>query len=123
MESVNYDAIWKTTWGDAQSFGPFHRHLRRIIKEMIRPLKFESVLDVGCGQGSLLAEFKLEFPSIKPNGVDVSSSAIELARRRVPDGDFADSGHYSTSLDEKCDLVVCSEVLEHIPMTSPQYKI
>jgi len=115
MVTVDYDVIWKTKWGGAQSYGPFHRHLRRIIKEMIRPLKFQSVLDVGCGQGSLLAELKLEFPAIKPTGVDVSLSAIEFARRRVPDGDFRVLDVTEASLDTSYDLVICSEVLEHIP--------
>ena len=112
---VDYEAIWKTTWGDVQTYGPFHRHLHRIIKEMISSLKFQSVLDVGCGAGSLLAELKFEFPHIKPMGVDVSSSAIELARRRMPDGDFRILDIAQTSLDTRFDLVVCSEVLEHIP--------
>jgi 2-polyprenyl-3-methyl-5-hydroxy-6-metoxy-1,4-benzoquinol methylase len=115
MGLIDYDVIWKTTWGDVQSYGPFHRHLRRIIKETIRPLKFQSVIDVGCGQGSLLAELRLEFPYIKPSGVDVSESAIELARKRVPDGDFRVLDITRTSLDAKYDLVLCSEVLEHIP--------
>ena len=44
-----------------------------------------------------------------------SSSAIELARRRVPDGDFRVLDITRISLDTKYDLVVCSEVLEHIP--------
>lgn len=112
---VDYEAIWKTTWGDVQTYGPFHRHLHRIIKEIIQSLKFQSVLDVGCGAGSLLAELKSEFPHIKPMGVDVSSSAIELARRRVPDADFRVLDIAQSSLDTKFDLVVCSEVLEHIP--------
>jgi SAM-dependent methyltransferase len=115
MELFDYEAIWKTTWGDVQSYGPFHRHLRRIIKDMIRALKFESVLDVGCGQGSFLAELKSNFPHIVPNGVDISSSALTLARQRLPDGKFWALDISEKSLDEKCDLVVCSEVLEHIP--------
>ena len=115
MYSFDYEAIWKTAWGDVQSYGPFHRHLRRIIKDMIRPLKFNSVLDVGCGQGSFLTELKLNFPHIVPNGIDISSSALALARQRLPDGNFSALDISEKSLDEKYDLVVCSEVLEHIP--------
>jgi SAM-dependent methyltransferase len=115
MDLVDYDAIWRTTWGDVQSYGPFHRHLRRIIKESIRSLKFQSVLDVGCGQGSLLAELKREFPHINPSGVDVSTSAIELAHQLVPDGDFRVLDIARTSVNAKYDLIICSEVLEHIP--------
>ena len=97
-----------------KKYGPFSRHLRRIIKKMIRPLEFKSMLDVGCGQGSFLVELQPEFPNIKPCGIDISSSAVELARRRVPDGQFW-VGYYRQAFEEKCDLVICSEVLEHIP--------
>jgi SAM-dependent methyltransferase len=110
-----YDEGWQFKWDDMKRYGPFSRHLRRILKEMIRPLKFVSVLDVGCGQGSFLEELQSEFPHIKPFGIDISSSAVELARKRVPEGRFAVLDIADKVFDEKCDLVVCSEVLEHIP--------
>jgi SAM-dependent methyltransferase len=118
METISnaaYDEGWQFKWDDMKKFGPFSRHLRRIIKNMIRPLDFESVLDVGCGQGSFLQELRSEFPRIKPYGIDISSSGIELARKRVPEGKFCVLDITNNRLDETCDLVVCSEVLEHIP--------
>ena len=115
MPTADYNEGWEFKWDDMKKYGPFSRHLRRIMKNMIRPLKFESVLDVGCGQGSLLQELQSEFPNIKPYGIDVSSAAIELARKRVPSGRFYVFDITDSSLDERCDLVVCSEVLEHIP--------
>jgi SAM-dependent methyltransferase len=110
-----YDKAWDSQWDDMKKYGPFSRHLRRIIKNMIRPLAFESVLDVGCGQGSFLQELQAEFPNIKPYGIDISSSGVELARKRVFGGRFCVLDITEKVLDEKCDLVVCSEVLEHIP--------
>jgi len=115
MSKVAYDQGWQNQWDDMKKYGPFSRHLRRIIKEIIRPLEFESILDVGCGQGSFLAELKTEFPSIKPYGIDRSRSAVELASERVPGGHFSVFDITEYALEEKCDLVVCSEVLEHIP--------
>jgi SAM-dependent methyltransferase len=97
-----------------KTYGPFSRHVRRILKDIIRPLKIESVLDVGCGQGSLLQELCAEFPYIKPYGVDISKSAVELAIQRVPAGRFWVSDITQQPLSDKYDLVVCSEVLEHI---------
>ncbi len=114
MIPFDYEEIWKTTWGDVQTYGPFHKHLRRIIKQIIQPLHFESVLDVGCGQGSFLEELQLQFPNIKPHGIDISSSAVVLARQRVPGGSFCVMDITEKFFDEPCDLVVCSEVLEHI---------
>jgi len=115
MSAAAYDQGWESGWDDMKKYGPFSRHLRRIIKQIIRPLEFESVLDVGCGQGSFLEELRAEFLGIKPRGIDLSPSAVKLARERVPDGRFAVIDITEQALDEKCDLVVCSEVLEHIP--------
>jgi len=115
MSAAAYDHAWESKWDDMKKFGPFSRHIRRNLKYLIRPLQFESVLDVGCGQGSLLEELRSEFPHIKPHGIDISGSAVELARQRVPDGRFWVLDITKESLAEEIDLVVCSEVLEHIP--------
>lgn len=115
MSTAAYNHGWETKWDDMKKYGPFSRHIRRLIKDIIRPLTFESVLDVGCGQGSLLAELRSQFSHIKPNGVDISASAVELARMRVPDGRFWVLDVTKEYVDEKFDLVLCSEVLEHTP--------
>ncbi|MGE5215322.1 MAG: class I SAM-dependent methyltransferase [Nitrospirota bacterium] len=115
MPNTAYEEGWQFKWDDMKKYGPFSRHLRRIIKNMIRPLNFKSVLDVGCGQGSFLQELQSEFPNIKPYGIDISSSAVQLARSRLPGGRFWVMDITDDSLDQQCDLVVCSEVLEHIP--------
>jgi SAM-dependent methyltransferase len=118
METIStaaYDRGWQSQWDDMKKYGPFSRHLRRIIQQIIRPLEFQSVLDVGCGQGSLMQELQAEFPRITPYGIDLSASAVELARERVSGGCFRVMDITKGSLDEKYDLVVCSEVLEHLP--------
>lgn len=109
-----YDRGWDLKWTDMKRYGPFSRHLRRILKDVIRPLRFESVLDVGCGEGSFLAELQKEFPAVKLSGIDVSSSAIAAARELVPGGVFEVVDILGKPLNEKFDLVVCSEVLEHL---------
>jgi ubiquinone/menaquinone biosynthesis C-methylase UbiE len=115
MPTADYDDGWEFKWDDMKTYGPFSRQLRRIIKKMIRPLDFKSVLDVGCGQGSFLKELQTEFPNIRAHGIDISRTAVELARKRMPDGQFYVVDITETFLDDICDLVVCSEVLEHIP--------
>ena len=46
MSTIAYDQGWESGWDDMKKYGPFSRHLRRIIKQIIRPLEFESVLDI-----------------------------------------------------------------------------
>src|SRR5262249_4651850 len=115
MSTTEYDQGWDTKWDDMKKYGPMSRHVRRNIKHLIRPLSFESVLDVGCGQGSFLSELCSEFPRIKPHGTDISSSALDLAQKKVKNGRFWVLDATKEYLDEKFDVIVCSEVLEHIP--------
>jgi SAM-dependent methyltransferase len=115
MSKAAYDQGWELKWDDMKKYGPFSRHVRRILINMIRPLDVTSTLDVGCGQGSLLTELKMEFPHLEPFGIDISTAAVELARRRVPDGEFWVMDIERDAPNKKCDLVICSEVLEHIP--------
>ena len=44
-----YDRGWETEWDDMKKYGPFSRHIRQILGDMIRLWEFKSVLDVGCG--------------------------------------------------------------------------
>jgi len=114
MTSFDYDVGWDSKWDDMKKYGPMSRHVRRIIKKLIRPLEFKTVCDVGCGQGSLLLELMEDFPGIEPNGTDISSSAVELANHKVPQGDFFVLDLVTDFVPRKFDLVICSEVVEHI---------
>ena len=114
MTTFDYDVAWDSKWDDMKKYGPMSRHVRRVIKKLIRPLEFKTVCDVGCGQGSLLLELMEEFPGIEPNGTDISSAAVELARRKVPQGKFYVLDLVTDHVPRKFDLVICSEVVEHI---------
>lgn len=88
------------------------------LKENIR---FKSVLDAGCGPGLLLKALKED--NYKLTGVDVSQDALELACEllRTSNKQYSDiklliSGLEKLPLEEKeFDLVVCLDVLEHLP--------
>lgn len=109
-----YNQGWADTWTDFSRLGPTRRHVRKIIHAMIEPLHFESVLDVGCGEGSLLNELTQARPGLQVAGTDVSEQALALSRRYLPDGRFSLLDLEREHLDEQADLVVCSEVLEHL---------
>ena len=115
MNRSDYDEGWEIKWDDMKKYGPYSRHLRRLIGNLIHPLVFETVLDVGCGQGSFLAELRTKFPRIRPAGMDLSAKAIDLARSRVPGGKFHVHDLTQQPLNGRFDLVICSDVLEHIP--------
>ena len=55
MSKEIYETLWETGWEDARYYGPIARHSRRIINKMTLDLNITSVLDVGCGECSLLS--------------------------------------------------------------------
>ena len=84
-------------------------------------LKGKRVLDLGCG-GGLLSE-PMALAGAKVTAIDLSSMAIEAAKRHalVTGGECEDIDYRLQSMSdllkeggEPFDMVVCSEVLEHV---------
>jgi SAM-dependent methyltransferase len=90
------------------------------IIDLLKEVPFESLIDVGCGDGRFCAEAAKRFPGRRICGVDISERAVSLARALNPElefirGDISDV----SSLQDKTykngfDLAVSIEVLEHI---------
>jgi ubiquinone/menaquinone biosynthesis C-methylase UbiE len=86
------------------------------LNEMVRLASPRSVLDAGCGEGFVLSFLKSENPRLDLTGTDLSHSAIEYARKHFSEvGDFRQGNIYELPFeDDSFDLVICSEVLEHL---------
>jgi SAM-dependent methyltransferase len=111
--STTYDALWRDGWGELQDLGPVHRHVTRIIVDLVRELDVASVLDVGCGNGSLLDAIQGELRPRELTGIDISQDALARARQRVR-GDFYCLDIEKETLDRQFELVLSSQVIEHI---------
>lgn len=86
------------------------------ILQMLRNLPPEgSILDVGCGNGTMLEEIHKR-GSWKLAGVDSSRSAISIARARGFDVHLADAtkGLLELFPPHSFDLVLAIEVIEHV---------
>ena len=113
--AAGYDQI-----ADKLAMSPkFYRLCRRLLAPKLVP---DSVLlDVGCGQGRLLAEFRAALPPAELHGLDISPKLIEIAQRNVSGGHFTTGDAENlTYPDGKFDAVVMTEVLEHLgqPVTA-----
>src|SRR3989344_4306219 len=91
-------------------------HGRR-FSEVLKLLKSTNgpILDVGCHSGTFTEKILKKINSRKVYGIDVSPSAISLAKKRLPYGNFQVADAVSLPFKNNFfDLVVCLEVLEHV---------
>lgn len=72
------------------------------------------MLDVGCGSGGNLAALARAMPHLALSGVDVSPQALALAAQRVPTASFRQLDAQKEKLEERFDLVLCNQVIEHL---------
>jgi SAM-dependent methyltransferase len=86
----------------------------REIAEVARGFGAGSVIDVGCGTGGLLRELVELTPYERVVGIDFAEAGIRRAAELVPAGEFHGASLYDLDLAETFDLVVCTEVLEHL---------
>lgn len=83
------------------------------VRNTIEQLPGSTLLDVGCGDGFLLNE--MHRPETRKSGVDLSERAIAYARAFATDAEFSVQDIFT--LEETFDIVVLTEVLEHIQDT------
>jgi SAM-dependent methyltransferase len=111
---INYDKRWQLIGEDVKRYGPFSRHLRKILNSEISNLSFNTLLDVGCGPGLLLIDVQNIFPNSILTGLDFSKHIISVAQKKLPKGEFYVIDITKESLSMQFDVITCSEVLEHI---------
>jgi methionine biosynthesis protein MetW len=88
-----------------------HRYRYDVLAEWIE--NRQSVLDVGCGDG-YLAAFLRDKKDARVQGIDVSEEAVRLARERGVEAQTADLEESLPFADSQFDVVIASEVIEHI---------
>ena len=84
------------------------------IIEQLKHERFNSLIDMGCGDGRLVRELSREFPNQAICGIDYSSQAIGLANIMNRDCEYYQAD-ISSQLVKKADLITLIEVFEHVP--------
>ena len=90
-------------------------HFYGRLGAVVGPLAPSSVLDAGCGEGETLVRLD-SLPRQGTAAIDLSEQAIRHVRDRVPwvDASVANVANLPFD-DDSFDLVLCLEVLEHLP--------
>lgn len=94
----------------------FINNFFRILLQQVRQLDgIESVLDVGCGEGFTLEMLRKQKIGKKLVGIEYLDTAIKIGKKVHPKIEFKQGTIYELPYKDKTfDLVICTEVLEHL---------
>lgn len=82
---------------------------------LAKPLKAESILDAGCGEGFTMNKLRENGIGIKIEGIEYSKEAIAFGKKLFPDLIIKQGSVYELPYkDNSFDLIICTEVLEHL---------
>lgn len=101
---------------DYWRYMPAPRFRTRVVLDVLRRERPSSVVDLGCGDGSLLAAIRPAMPDARLAGIDLSEPQIEANRLRMPGIEW----HAGNLEDDRFpaparfDALTCSEVIEHL---------
>jgi ubiquinone/menaquinone biosynthesis C-methylase UbiE len=102
---------------DESADGRFTRRFKEILLSAIILNDGYNVLDVACGNGSLLASMR-KMKQIKGYGIDVSDQMIKNAIIRNPDMEFHVAGCETIPFaDESMNLITVCAAFHHFPDT------
>jgi ubiquinone/menaquinone biosynthesis C-methylase UbiE len=88
--------------------GYYHKRLQDILQFVIPP--GQRVIEIGCGQGDLLASFKPSYGV----GVDFSSEMIHRAGNCYPNLHFIETDAHELDLETKFDFVILSDLVNDL---------
>ncbi len=93
----------RTSWG-----GHYHRRLIQVYQSLVAP--GQSVLELGCAHGDLLAALN---PALGV-GVDFSEEMIRIASQRHPNLRFVQADAHELNLSEKFDVIILSDLVNDL---------
>jgi SAM-dependent methyltransferase len=107
---AHWDAVATGYRGRLRGGAYYHRRLEEVFKHLVMP--GQRVLEIGCGDGDLLAAVEPRFGV----GVDFSVGMLNNARRKHPDLHFALADAHLLPLDVmgEFDVVIVSDLLNDL---------
>jgi len=114
----NNQRAYERVYGDEQLLdeyvGPNRVAFYGEVAEVVASRQPSTVIDIGCGAGNLLHAVVEKTSPHRVVGIDYAQAGIDRARQLVPSGEFHARSLYELDLAETFDVVLCTEVLEHL---------
>jgi ubiquinone/menaquinone biosynthesis C-methylase UbiE len=81
----------------------------------VKSIRFDSFLEVGCGDGMVLKKLKTFLQNKNAWAIDIDLLEIKAALKNAPDCSINQATAYNLPFkDKSIDLVLCCEVMEHL---------
>ena len=87
----------------------------QVVSDQLESSTFESLIDIGCGDGRFLREMWHRHPDTELMGVDYSQRAIQMASAMNPHLKYEAINIIKERPPSRFDVATLIEVLEHIP--------
>lgn len=120
----DWDAHWGEIGDASRRMNPANEYRARLVLENLGELQEEgTVVDVGCGQGTLTVALAARYPGQRVVGLEPSGEAVRRARASAlsersavefMQGDLLKDEEWASRELGPATVVVCSEVLEHV---------
>ncbi len=87
----------------------------QVVLDQLAQARFDSLIDIGCGDGRFLREAQTRFPGKTLMGIDASGRAVRLAQALNPELAYRSLDIVRDGLSQTYDAATLVEVIEHIP--------
>lgn len=94
----------------AGSYGRLASFKARVLNEIVKEERIETVIEFGCGDGNQLT--LINYP--KYTGYDVSETSVELCKRKFAEDDSKQFRHMSEFGSDEADLTLSLDVIYHL---------
>ncbi|MDO8528371.1 MAG: class I SAM-dependent methyltransferase [Nanoarchaeota archaeon] len=103
-------------------YGGYSYHPRfwtDVVQDIIKHYKLteeSSLLDVGCGKGFMLYDFKKALPGMKIRGIDISRYAVENGKEEIKEFlNVGNAKYLGEFKDKEFDLVISTTTIHNLP--------
>jgi SAM-dependent methyltransferase len=108
---------WEQSADSDLNYNKYYDFSRARLAEAIKNIENKkTILEVGCGKGFALNLLADNLPDSSLSGVDISSIAIEHARKKFPNHNYmvGDIGSSEFAAEQKYDIVIFNQILWYI---------